>query len=204
MSAILLAAAVLVFGASAQRGAPEKGAQREKPASPSASVEAASGGQKGQAPSSVQLGEPVQPTEVQTREGGRVETDPRAKQRTVVRMMVNVERAHRDRVARLERLRAIFEASGATEKLATVARLRDVEWNRYSAALKGYERDLGPELYPQVRAAIDAGAGTPLALPPASMNFSGRAAGRNTRPRPPTPVPPATDAAGKGSSQDPK
>jgi hypothetical protein len=91
--------------------------------------------------------------------------DTRAKLRTVVRILVNQERGHRDRVARLERLRAIYAEARALDRLAEVARLRGLEDQRYAAAQKGYERDLGPALYAQVRAVVDAAAGAKPAAP---------------------------------------
>jgi hypothetical protein len=108
----------------------------------------------------VRLAEPIQPLDQQIRQGGAVTADPRAKLRTVVRILVNFERAHRDRVARLERLAAIFREAGAQAELAEVERLRALVDQRFAAAQKGYERDLGPAIYAQVRAVIDAQVGT--------------------------------------------
>ncbi len=127
---------------------------------------------KGTAPAArVQIDEPIQPTQIQTRDGDKITSDPRAKYRTVVRMMVNVERAHRERVARLERLHELFTASAATESLATVDQLVAVERRRYENALNGYRQGLGDSLYVQVRAVLDTRAGAPLkvqasAVPP--------------------------------------
>ncbi len=155
----ILASALLAVTVAAQRGVQEKGGAPAKDGGKPAPVEGAAPTEKGAAPVRVQLGEPVQPMELQTRDGGRIDVDPRAKYRTAVKMMINIDRAHRDRVARLERLRELFQASGASDKLATVARLRELESSRYEAALQGYARGLGPSIYTQVRAVIDAGAG---------------------------------------------
>jgi hypothetical protein len=149
-----------------------------------ASIQEAGPDTKGLAPGRVKLAEPIQPLQVEVREGGVITSDPRAKQRTVVRMMVNIERAHRDRVARLERLREIYEAAGAHEKLETVARLRELELSRYASALEGYERGLGPVLYGKVRAAIDGQGGKPPANPAPAAGSRGRVTGKSKSPAP--------------------
>jgi hypothetical protein len=92
--------------------------------------------------------------------------DAIARSRNLATMIVNVERAHRDRVARLERLRQIYEKSGGAEQLQRLERLRAKEHARYDAAMRGYERDLGPALFAKVRAALDLNAGQPPAPPP--------------------------------------
>ncbi len=155
----LFASALLALAATAQDGAKEKGAPAAKDGQQPPVVQGTAPTGKGAAPARVQLGETVQPTQLQTRDGGRIDADPRAKYRTLVRMMVNIDRAHRDRVARLERLRVLFQAAGASDKLSTVQRLRELEQSRYEAALQGYARGLGPDLYPQVRAVIDGNGG---------------------------------------------
>lgn len=155
----LLASALLALAAAAQDGVQEKGAPAAKEGQQPAAVQGTAPNGKGTAPVRVQLGETVQPTQLQTRDGGRIDADPRAKYRTVVKMMINIDRAHRDRVARLERLRVLFQAAGASDKLSTVQRLRELEQSRYEAALQGYARGLGPDLYPQVRAVIDGNGG---------------------------------------------
>ena len=91
--------------------------------------------------------------------------DPKVRSRNVATMIVNVERAHRDRVARLERLRQLYEKSGGAEQLERIARLRAKEQARYDAAMRGYERDLGPALFAKVRSALDLNAGKPPAAP---------------------------------------
>lgn len=117
--------------------------------------------QTGPAPARVQLGEPIQPSQVQTRDGGQIAADPRARYRTVVKMMITVERTHRERVARLERLRALFTESNATDSIAEVDRLAAIEITKYTAAMAGYERGLSASLYAQVRAVIDSRGGAP-------------------------------------------
>jgi hypothetical protein len=153
--ALALATSLAPRAAASAQGRPGKeGKPTEKAEVPT--IGGAAPTQPGAAPQAVQLGEPVQPTQLQTRAGGAVVGDQRARYRTVVRMMINIERAHRDRFARLERLRELFTASGATESLAAVEHLRGLETKRYEAAMLGYERGLGPSLYAQVRAVIDA------------------------------------------------
>lgn len=115
----------------------------------------------GPAPARVQLGEPIQPSQLQTRDGGQIAADPRARYRTVVKMMITVERTHRERVARLERLRALFTESNATDSIAEVDRLAAIEIAKYTAAMAGYERGLSASLYAQVRAVIDTRGGAP-------------------------------------------
>src|SRR5690349_10269538 len=76
---------------------------------------------------------PPKPVAIESPAGAQAEppADPRAQQRTLVKMLVNVERAHRDRAARLDRLRELYTASGATAQLETVARLVQLEQQRY-------------------------------------------------------------------------
>jgi len=189
----LLSCAILAVIAPAQRGTEDgfegKGGAPPKESGKPAAVQGAAPSQKGLAPARIQLGEPMQPTEIQTRDGARVQTDPRTKYRTAVKMMLNIDRAHRDRVARLERLREIFEAAGASDKLATVARLRELEQSRYEASLLGYARGMGASIFEQVRAVIDAGAGAwPYASP----------AGSNAAPADPSGRGPSSEAPSRG------
>lgn len=187
-AAVCLALPAAAQGAETGADGAGKGRPRGKRAAPAASIQEAGPDAKGQAPGGVKLVEPVQPSAIEVRAGGSITADPRAKQRTVVRMMLNIERAHRDRVARLERLREVYEAAGAREKLETVARLRELEQSRYASALEGYERGLGPVLYGKVRAAIDGQGGKPPAIPTPAAGSRGRVTGKS---KSPAPVPPA-------------
>ncbi len=99
------------------------------------------------------------------RAGGPVGDATKVQMRNVAGMVVNVERAHRDRVARLERLRQIYEKAGAAEKLEKVSRLRAKEHSRYEMVMSGYEKSLGPELFAKLRTALDRNAGRPPAAP---------------------------------------
>jgi hypothetical protein len=116
------------------------------------------------APATQKAAAPVAPAVTQNpgQPGGQ---DPKLRARNLATMIVNVERAHRDRVARIERLREVYEQSGGAEQLERLARLRAKEQARYDAAMRGYERDLGPALFAKVRAALDLNAGKPPAAP---------------------------------------
>jgi hypothetical protein len=190
--AVALAAAPVV----AQRGRPAKeqpvpevapdsvdaekeAAEQDAAKSDAAQKEAA---EQGLAPDGAQLQEPVQPREVQVRSGAQVVADPRARYRTVVRMMLNIERAHRERVARLARMAEFLTAAQATTDLETLARLATLEQGRYEASLKGYERDLGPVLYGKVRAVIDGRGGQAIVIPlPKSKGATPNGAGAKPR-----------------------
>lgn len=160
--------AALALLASAQRpGAAAKAASKPDPQALQALGYAAPSTQQGAAPG----GAPKS----QEKPGGPVGGDPKLRARNVATMIVNIERAHRDRVARLERLRQLYEKSGAAEQLEKVARLRAVEHARYEAAMRGYEKDLGPALFAQVRSALELNAGqppgpTPAAVPPPGID----------------------------------
>jgi hypothetical protein len=108
--------------------------------------------------------QPVVP--VPQKPGAPNAADPKAQQRGLVNSVVNYERVHRDRVMRLERLRALFEQQKAADKLAEVARLRALEQKLYDDVMAGYASRLGPEVYQQLRAALDEKAGTPPPAPP--------------------------------------
>ncbi len=152
------------FGSAQPGGAPFGSAQKpaaKEPAQDSPKPKADSEPEAKTGPARVQLGEPIQPNQLQTRDGGQIAADPRARYRTVVKMMITVERTHRERVTRLEMLRALFTESGATESVAAVDRLAAIELAKYDAAMSGYERGLGASLYAQVRAVIDTRGGTP-------------------------------------------
>jgi len=168
--AAFLPLALVILGIHAEAQRPS-GRQKEQPTeTPVESSPDDKSSEKGFAPDNVQLGEPIQPTQVQVRQGGAITADPRAKLRTVVRIMLNYERGHRDRVARLERLHVLFEAAGASDKVREVTRLRDIEMGRFKGAQLGYERDLGPAIYAQVRALLDANGGAkPVPAPPANV-----------------------------------
>ncbi len=109
--------------------------------------------------------EKVTPTAVQVRAEGRVVEDPKARARALVQQVVNVERAHRERIARIERLEELFRASGGADSLAELANLRAVQERRYQAAMDGYRRDLGADNYARLRKVLDAGGGPPAAPP---------------------------------------
>jgi len=121
--------------------------------------------QKGAAPAS-RAQAPAPAPKPEQRAAGPAGADPKVQMRNVARMVVNVERAHRDRVARLERLRQIYEKNGAAEKLEKVARLRAKEHARYEQVMNGYEKSLGTELFAKLRGALDRNAGRPPAAPP--------------------------------------
>ncbi len=161
--AALVPLALVILGICAEAQRPSRRQKEKQPEGQGEPFPVDRPTEQGFAPDQVQLGDPIQPTELEVRQGGAITADPRAKLRTVVRILVNYERGHRDRVARLERLRGLFEASGAGDKVREVQRLRDLEMARFTAAQRGYERDLGPSIYAQVRALLDANGGAPPA-----------------------------------------
>jgi len=182
--AALVPLALVILGICAEAQRPSS---RQKETPPDGSGEPFPGDQpteQGFAPDRVQLGDPIQPTEIQVRQGGAITADPRAKLRTVVRILVNYERGHRDRVARLERLRGLFEAAGASDKVREVQRLSELEMARFTGAQRGYERDLGPAIYAQVRALLEANGGAPPTGAAANVPPAGKVP-------PPGKVPPA-------------
>jgi hypothetical protein len=105
--------------------------------------------------------------------------DPAIRQRAVVRMMISVERTHRERVGRLERLIQIFDRRPDEPRLRLAIELRHRERERYDATMAGYREELGPELYARVRTLMDAGPGSE---PPLRAKLP-----------PPPPPPPSSD-----------
>lgn len=99
---------------------------------------------------------PLQPSaalSTQTRDrktGAIAPADPKAGQRSVAQQIVNVEKAHRDRAARLARLTELFTQSGQTDKVKLCEELGRQESRKYVTAMQGYRALLGEELFLQV------------------------------------------------------
>lgn len=95
--------------------------------------------------------------------------DETARLRLIARMMVNVEERHRTQVAELERIAIVAAEKRLDDVYRSAVRTRYDEQSDYDARMKGFARDLGPELFERLRAAMANGPGTqpPLrAIPP--------------------------------------
>jgi len=103
--------------------------------------------------------------------------DDTARSKNIARMMVNVEGRHRAQVAELERIARIADAGRIDELYRSAVRTRHDELADYEARMKGFEHDLGPELFARLRNAMNEGAGNPPPLRPIP-------------PEPPPPPPP--------------
>ncbi|MBL8862986.1 MAG: hypothetical protein JNK02_13390 [Planctomycetes bacterium] len=153
--ALLLVCAATAAYAPAQRPAARVPPPAVEPAAP----EAARGAQEGFAPVPAPLGEPFAPLAVQVRGPDGIGPDPRAALRAAAQRMLAREAAHRDRVARLERVRALLAADGDASGAAEAVALLEREAQRFGAAQRVFERELSPRIHAQLRAVLDAQAG---------------------------------------------
>ena len=82
-----------------------------------------------------------------------------------VRSVIELERAHRDRVARIDRLTSIYRDRGDARRLEELARLRERERTIYDRTIAFQERDFGTDRVRRIRTDIASqdrrGAGTP-------------------------------------------
>jgi hypothetical protein len=86
--------------------------------------------------------------------------DPLPRLRTIARMMVNIEGRHRTQATELEALAQYCDKNRLYELLRGTIRTAHAERADYDARMSDFERDLGPELFARMRAAMDAGPGT--------------------------------------------
>ncbi len=103
--------------------------------------------------------------------------DPLPRMRTIARMMVNIETRHRVQAYELEALARYCDKNRFDSHLRQVIRTAHDEQDDYETRMRGFERDLGPEVYAQIRAAMDVGPGSAPKL-------------RDIIPEPPPPPPP--------------
>lgn len=68
----------------------------------------------------------------------------RAEMRETARKMFDIEELHRDRLARMNRLAAIYRESGDAEKLAEIEKLQQRENKRYLLIMGQFKQKLGP------------------------------------------------------------
>ena len=103
--------------------------------------------------------------------------DPLPRLRTIARMMVNIEARHRVQAYELDALARYCDVNRFDSHLRQAIRTAHAEQEDYEERMRGFERDLGPELFAQFRAAMAAGPGTAPKL-------------RAIIPEPPPPPPP--------------
>jgi hypothetical protein len=103
--------------------------------------------------------------------------DPLPRLRLIARMMVNIEGRHRTQATELEALAKYCDEKRFYELLRNTIRTAHAERADYDARMSDFERDLGPELFARMRAAMDGGPGTAPTL-------------RALIPEPPPPPPP--------------
>lgn len=75
--------------------------------------------------------------------------------RNIAKQMVTMERIHRERQARMDRLIEVFSETKATDKIKEVEALRTKENTRYLAAMEGYKKSIGPEIYTKICALMN-------------------------------------------------
>ncbi len=76
--------------------------------------------------------------------GGQIPGRERAELRETARDMFKIEDVHRDRLARIDRLAELYTASGDTEKLAEIEKLKARENKRYVLIMGQFKEKLGP------------------------------------------------------------
>jgi hypothetical protein len=84
-----------------------------------------------------------------------------AELRRLRREVLVLERNHRERSARINRLAVVFREQGKTEKVQQLELMEERENLRYERALGGYRREMGPEAFAKLEAALEAGRGQP-------------------------------------------
>ena len=77
-------------------------------------------------------------------QGGQIPGRERAALRDTARDMFKIEDVHRDRLARIDRLEELYTASGDTEKLAEIEKLKARENKRYVLIMGQFKEKLGP------------------------------------------------------------
>jgi hypothetical protein len=77
--------------------------------------------------------------------------------RATARAMADQQNRHRQRLARIERLRQLYRERNDQARLAVLDQLRTKENARYARYLDERRRELGPERYAQVERALGAG-----------------------------------------------
>ena len=68
-----------------------------------------------------------------------------------------LERVHRERTARIERLKVLFREKGETEKVLRLEQMGERAEIRYQGKLAAYRREMGPENFAKLEAALEAG-----------------------------------------------
>lgn len=95
---------------------------------------------------------------------------------------------HRDRLARLDRLTALFQDKNEARKLSQIEQMRQREVSSFEKDMTRMREQIGPDMYARVRAALDDPAGTRRAREAGSTDGSPRQRGQtppaeNTTPR---------------------
>jgi hypothetical protein len=106
--------------------------------------------------------------------GARLPDDLRA----TARAMADQQYRHRQRLARIERLRQVYRGRNDLAKVAQLDELRTKENARYSRYLDERRRELGPERYAQVERALANGAPAKVSSQNASPREQPAANGR--------------------------
>jgi hypothetical protein len=151
----------LGYAQSTPAPAPAPEAQKQEPAKPSevAPAQPAAGkgrGAKGDRPAHDRTkGAPATvPAAVQPGATAPAMPDP-AVLRSIAKEMVTLERIHRDRQARMDRLVEVFSQAKQMDKVKEIEALRAKETTRYSAAMQGFKKIVGPEVHGRILALMN-------------------------------------------------
>ena len=88
-----------------------------------------------------------------------------AELRRLRREALALERRHRERSARINRLAVVFREQGETEKVQQLELMAERENLRYERALERYRREMGPEAFAKLEQVLEAGRGRPGKAP---------------------------------------
>jgi len=100
-------------------------------------------------PLAAQTRNPEPPKEPAKREAPKADAPkadaPNADAREVAKKAAHFETVYRDRMARTERLIAIYTAKGDRAKVTELEALREAQRKRHANAMEGFRKQLGPE-----------------------------------------------------------
>ena len=85
--------------------------------------------------------------------------------RRLSREVFALERKHRERIARIDRLKVVFREKGEIEKVQELEQMAERQERRHARGLEAYRREMGPEAFAAIETALEVGRERELALP---------------------------------------
>jgi hypothetical protein len=72
---------------------------------------------------------------------------PSAETREIAKKAAHFEALHRDRIARIDRLIAVYTAKGDRAKVTELEALRESQMKRHGNAIEGFRKQIGPDAW---------------------------------------------------------